>query len=164
MDSVSRKRVAQSRVGNAPKASQAQGDLFQQLSEPAQAAADLDVHFELLGAISVAIRGAKQRGMGRPEIVSRMNELLPDLERPITERQLNAWTSASKEYSEFPARFLAAFCAATDCDLPLRRLCQPIGMDLIDARERVAKRLGENLIEDGRLARERRQLKAALGE
>ena len=91
-----------------------QGDLFQQLAEQsaleAQQAQDLDINLELMGAINQAIREGKQRGLSRERIVERMNFCLPDLERSITLRQLNAWTAQSKEYHEFPARYLPAFC------------------------------------------------------
>jgi hypothetical protein len=91
-----------------------------------------------------------------------MNLVLPELEKPITIRQFYAWTAFSKEYSEFPARFIPAFCAATNCDLPQRVMAQAIQRDLMDAREKAAQMLGENLIEDARLARQRRELKGLL--
>lgn len=140
-----------------------QGDLFQRLEAPAAPAVDLDIHFELLGALTHAIREAKARGLSRARIVDAMNRLLPDLEDPVTERQLNAWTAASKEHHHFPARYLAAFCAATECDLPLRTLANALGLDLVDGREAAAKRLGESLVQSARLKREQRELTRSLG-
>lgn len=140
-----------------------QTDLFQQLEEPAPVAVDLDIHFELLGAITHAIREAKARGMSRARIVEQMNLLMADMEEAITERQLNAWTAASKEHHHFPARFLPAFCAATDCEMPMRVLARSIGLDLVDQREATAKRLGESLVESARLKRLQRDLTRSLG-
>jgi hypothetical protein len=140
------------------------GDLFQQLQHDPEppSGADLDIQYQLLGAIKTALADARTRGMSREHVVDRMNLLLPELEKPITIRQLNAWTAVSKEFSEFPARYLPAFCAATNCDLPQRVMAQAIQRDLIDAREKAAQMLGENLIEDARLARQRRELKGLL--
>lgn len=164
MPSVRRPQGA-SRVKDDRSFPSIQMDFLQQLENPADppANADLDIHFQLLGAIKTAIADARGRGLSRERIVDRMNLLLPELDKPITLRQLNSWTAASKEYSEFPARYLGAFCAATGCDLPARVIAQAIGKDLVDARELAAKRLGENMIETARLARERGQLKSALG-
>jgi hypothetical protein len=138
-----------------------QRDLFQQLDSPAELASDLDINLELLGAINTAIRLAKSKGWSRDRIVERMNRLLPEPAH-ITLRQLNAWTALSKEYHEFPARYVPAFCAATECDLPLRALAQALQLDLVDLREQVAKRLGETLIEEAQLRRQRRDLQARL--
>lgn len=143
-----------------------QGDLFQQLDITSRSPAvdvDLDINLELLGAINTALREAKAHGCGRERVVDRMNDLLPDLPRALTLRQLNAWTAVSQEYKEFPARYLPAFCAATDCDLPMRVLVQPIGRGLVDAREIAAARLGKSLVESARLAAEQRDLKKTLG-
>ena len=141
-----------------------QPDLFQSLQQDPQPPADLDLQQELLGAITHVIRDARSRGLGRERIVDRMNALLPDLEKPLTLRQLNSWTAVSKEYSEFPARYLPAFCVATDSDLPLRVLAQSISRDLVDARESLAKQLGETQIQRARLARQERDIKRQLGD
>jgi hypothetical protein len=141
-----------------------QGDLFQCLETEAQPPTDLDLQHELLGAITHSIRDARSRGIGRERIVDAMNALLPDLDKPLTLRQLNSWTALSKEYSEFPARYLPAFCVATGSDLPLRVLAQSIHRDLVDAREALAKRLGETQIERARLSREERAIKRQLGD
>lgn len=142
-----------------------QADLFHQLSEPAPAPADLDVHFELLGAVSRALREARTHGLDRDRVVTRMNRFLPELERPITLRQLNSWTATSKrEGHPFPVRFLPAFCAAVECDRPLRVLAGALGLDVVDGREAKAKRLGESLIEAARLRREQRDLQKELGK
>jgi hypothetical protein len=143
-----------------------QRELFQQLDEPTIPAAvgqpvDLDIHLELLGAISSAIRDAKRRGLSRERIVDRMNEVLPD--SGITVRQLNAWTAQSKEWREFPARYLVAFCFAAECDLPLRIMANALGFDLADRREQVAKELGESLIASARLKRQQSELRQRLG-
>lgn len=140
-----------------------QGDLFQRLTDPEQQAVDLDIHQELIGAISQCIREAKHRGLSRDRIVNRMNMVLPDLERRITKRQLDCWTATSKEYSEFPARYLPAFCWAVDCDLPLRVLAGAIGRDLVDARDGLALRLGQINVNKAQLTREERALRAKLG-
>lgn len=141
-----------------------QPDLFQQLEQPPAPPVDLDIHFELLGAITHAIREGKRKGLTRARIVDAMNLLLDVTEEEgITERQLNAWTAASKEYHHFPAQFLPAFCAVTECDLPLRVLARAIGLDLVDGREVAAKRLGESLVESARLKREQRDLARSLG-
>jgi hypothetical protein len=162
---ASHRRRSPSSAGNNPRFTGIQGDFFQQLEAEAEvpAGADLDYHFQLLGAVKTAIAHARTLGLKREGIVERMNRLLPELDRPITLRQLNSWTAASKEYSEFPARFLPAFCVVTECSEPLRVLAGGIGMDLIDARERAFKRLGEIDIEVGRAKREQAQIKRTLG-
>lgn len=161
MSSVRARRDA-SRVKDRDSFAGNQGDLFQQLEQPQPEPGDLDIHFELLGALTYAIRQCRARGISRERIVDRMNQLMPELDKPITLRQLNAWTAASKEYSEFPARFLAAFCAATECDLPARRIVQPIGRDLVDHRGLVAKELVEAEIEAARLKQRARDLRREL--
>ena len=147
-----------------------QPDLFQQLDaqpvpdpESIGDPVDLDMRMELLGAISTALRQARSRGLSRERVIERMNLLLPDLERPLTVRQLNSWCATSREHHPFPAWALPAFCAAVGNDLPLRVLAQAIDLDLIDAREAVAKRLGESRIEEARLRREQRELSRRLG-
>lgn len=140
-----------------------QGDFFQRLAEAPAAPVDLDIHQELLGAISQCIREAKSRGLSRERIVERMNLVLPDIERPITLRQMYAWTATSKEYSEFPARYLPAFCWAVECDLPLRVLAAAITRDLVDARDQMALRLGQLNVTKAQLTREERALRARLG-
>lgn len=143
-------------------ASDTQGDLFRQMAEASPLAAirdtDLDLGPEMLGALHKAIRHAKTQGWGRERIVERMNRVLPELAKPITLRQLYNWTATSKEFSEFPVRYLPAFCWATQCDEPLRVLNQALGFDLVDARERLALELGQLRIERARASREERAI------
>lgn len=166
MTSVSHNGRPASRVTPKQNFGGVQGDLFQCLAEPAEPApaADLDIHYELLGAISHCLREARARGLSRERVVDAMNRLLPEMERPITLRQLNAWTASSKEYSEFPARYLPAFCAAVGSTQPVLVLARAIGRELVDAREAAAKRLGEAQIEAARLRREAKELLKYLGE
>lgn len=146
------------------KFSSVQPDLFQQLEAPAmsETAYDLDVNLELMGALNQTIREAKRRGLSRERIVERMNLCLPDLDRRITLRQLNSWTAASKEYHEFPARYLPAFCWATGSILPLLVLAQSINHDLVDLRDQVALELGQKLVAKAQLSREVSQLRKIL--
>lgn len=143
-----------------------QPDLFQQLAEQdaleALSAQDLDIGPELMGALNLAIREAKKRGWSRERLVERMNICLPDIERPITLRQLNAWTAQSKEYHEFPARYLPAFCWATGSIVPLLVLAQAIGHDLVDARDQAALALGQKLVAQAQISRDINQLKRTL--
>jgi hypothetical protein len=143
-----------------------QPDLFQQLAEQdaleALSAHDLDIGPELMGALNLAIREAKKRGWSRERIVERMNMCLPDMERPITLRQLNAWTAASKEFHEFPARYLPALCWATGSIVPLLVLAQAIGHELVDSRDLRAMELGDRLIKHAQLGREIKHLKQTL--
>lgn len=142
-----------------------QGDLFQQLEAPAlaaQRAQDLDIGPELLGAVNQAIRLAKRDGLSRERIVERMNLCLPDAERPVTLRQLNAWTAQSKEFHEFPARYLPALCWATGSLLPLLTLAQALGHDLADRRDQAALELGQKLVHQARLGRDVKLLKKML--
>lgn len=143
-----------------------QADLFQRLAErdalEAQNAQDLDIGPELLGALNLAIREAKKRGLSRGRIVERMNICLPDTDREITERQLNSWTAASKEYHEFPARYLPAFCWATSSIAPLLVLARAIGHDLVDSRDQQALELGQKMVQHAQLARGINQLKREL--
>jgi len=120
--------------------------------------ADMDVGPELQDALSTSIRNAKQHGWSRERIVERMNGCLPDIEKPITLRQLNAWTAQSKEYSEFPARWLPAFCRACNCTLAIRVLAQAISYDLIDQHDQLALELGRSLAAKRALDRRTKQL------
>lgn len=124
--------------------------------------ADLDIGAELLGAVSTALRLARVDGMSRERVVDAMNALLPEQDTQITLRQLNCWTARSKEFHEFPARWLPAFCAATGCDLPLRVLAQAIQRDLLDARGLAAAQLGETRIQSARLRRQAQALEKQL--
>lgn len=144
-----------------------QGDLLAALDQPpvidSPNAADLDIGPELLGAMHAAIRDARARGLSRERIVDRMNLALPERAKPLTLRQLNAWTASSAEFHEMPGRFVPAFCWATGSDVPLRVIANVLGLDLVDGREAAAKRLGDNLVAEVRLKRERRVLTQVLG-
>lgn len=139
-----------------------QVDIFQRLAEEnaieAANASDLDIGCELQGAISRALRDAKKKGLSRERIIERMNLCLPDLEKQLTLRQLNAWTANSKEFSEFPARYLPAFCWATGCTITIQVLAQAIEHELMDTRERVAMELGQALAEKTLIERKTRLL------
>lgn len=163
MGSSYRRKSQQTLAKRSPAFSSVQSDLFAQLGEAAPVRADLDVNLELLGAISAALREALDRRMSREQVVDRMNELLPQLPKKLTIRQLYSWTALSKEYHDFPARFLPAFCAAVDCDEPLRVLARALSQDLVDARELAAKRLGELQIESARNRRQMAALQRQLG-
>lgn len=143
-----------------------QPDFFQRLAEQdaldAEQAQDLDIGLELRGAITGAIRDAKKRGLSRPRIVERMNLCLPDAEKKITLRQLNAWTANSKEYHEFPARYLPAFCWATGSILPLLVLAHAINHDIVDRRDQAVLELGQKLVAKAQLGREVNSLKKLL--
>lgn len=163
--------IGRGRLQSAAKAppdfSSVQADLFQRLEVPATEAAgqaeDLDLGPELVGAINSALRHARNDlRMKREAVVAAMNKLLPDA-KPITVRQLNCWTATSKEFHEFPARYLAAFCVATDCEEPLRVLARALSFDLVDARERMAKELGQTFIQSAQLKRRQRELRQKLG-
>lgn len=144
-----------------------QPDLFGRLEAPtivAGTAVDLDIHFELLGALNTAIRHARVRGLSRPRIVDGMNRLLPELQKPLTLRQINCWTAASQlEQHPFPTRYLPAFCRVVDDEGPLRVLAETLGFALVDARDLEAKRLGEDLIKSAQLRRQIHQRQKKLG-
>ncbi|WP_028008661.1 hypothetical protein [Solimonas flava] len=158
MNKSSHKPAAASRVETADLFTGIQGDFFQRLEDEPQLPADLDIHYELLAALTAALKLARERGMTRSRVVDEMNRLMPELRKKITYRQLDAWTAASQEYKEFPARFIPAFCAATRCDLPLRVMAQPLGRVLMDAHEAAAKRIGELRIAGAAIKREERAL------
>lgn len=143
-----------------------QPDLFQQLTEPMPIggnALDLDLGDELRGAIAGAIRRARQRGLSRERIVEGMNRRLPELCREITSRQLDCWTALSKEHHEFPLRYIAAFCAAVDDLSPLLLVVGALGLDVVDARDAKALRLGELTVHQAVLKREAARIKSELG-
>lgn len=152
---------------SAPNFSAIQGRLFDDLAGPAVVgranAPALNVWPELLGEISRALREARDAGLSRERIVDRMNAALPDEPRPMTKRQLDAWTASSKEEHRFPLEYLPAFCWATCTSEPLRVLARLLGYELVDARERAAKRLGETQIEIARLRREAGDITRKLG-
>jgi len=120
---------------------------------------DLDIFNELQGAIALALKKATRRGLSREHIVERMNLCLPDLDKPITLRQLNAWTARSKEYSEFPYRYLPAFCWATDCYVPLNVGPSELGFELIDSDDAKALELGRIALARAGLQQQERALK-----
>jgi len=143
-----------------------QGDFFQQLdSSPFfDNAHDLDIGPELSGALNTAIRQARKMGRGRDHIVERMNQCLPDNDKPITLRQLNAWTAKSKEYHEIPARYIPAFCWSTESVLPLLALCHAMGLDTVDQRDQMVMQLGRNIIETAQLTRQNKLIRNRLGD
>lgn len=144
-----------------------QADLFPGLAEQPVIgranAPDLDVGPELLGAVHAAMRAAKANGISRERIADRMNTALPDLDRPITKRQVDAWMAASKEFHDIPARYLAALCWALDSEAPARVIVEALGFGLVDAREAAAKELGETQIQIARLRRKSGVLTKTLG-
>lgn len=144
-----------------------QGDLFPALADQAVIgrpnAPDLDLGPELLGAVHSALRAAKARGLSRDRIADRMNAALPDLEKPITKRQIDAWMAASKEFHDIPARYLAALCWALESEEPARVIVQALGLGLVDAREAAAKELGEAQVQIARLRRKSGFLAKTLG-
>jgi hypothetical protein len=145
-----------------------QPDLFQELAEAtaleARDAQDLDINLELMAATKHAIREARQLGYSRERIVERMNLCLPEAAKKdqITLRQLNAWTAHSKEYHNMPARYLPAFCWATQSLLPLLALVQPLGYDLVDGREQLVAQLGSKLLDQARARRDIKRLEQIL--
>ncbi|WP_421794296.1 hypothetical protein [Hydrocarboniphaga effusa] len=120
---------------------------------------------ELRGAIVHAIREAANRTppLSRDRIVDRMNDLLPGLAKKLTVRQLNSWTAASKEFSEFPARFIPVFCVAVESNEPQRVMAQALRLELVDADALAAKQIGESLIQEAELRQRRRELQLKLG-
>ena len=152
-------------VKNQQKITGKQPDLFQCLSEPTidpENAQDLDIQNEMIGALTKAIRDAKHYGMSRERIVERMNLCLPELHKPLTLRQLNGWTARSQESRDFPARYLPAFCWATNSILPLLVLAQSIDHDLVDRRDQLALEFGQKMVERARLNRDVNELKKYL--
>ena len=140
-------------------------DFFQQLeSDPLETlqAHDLDMHHELLGAVKAALKEARRHNLGREGVVDRMNECMPDLDKSITLRQLNAWTAKSKEHSEFPACYIPAFCWATGCELPLQVLANALLLDLTDQRMKLATQLGQNMLKQAELRRANHSIKQVL--
>lgn len=165
-NSRANRRASFSSVGGEGLSSSGSGQasLFPEPAEglAVRADADLDLGPELLGAIHTALRLARERGWGRERVVDRMNAHLPDADRPVTLRQLYAWTAQSKEFHEFPGRYLPALCAATECDLPLRVLAQSLHLDLVDARQVAAQKLGETQVEINRLRKRAAELERGL--
>ena len=122
-------------------------------------APDLDIDAELRGAFARAFKHARKNGMSREYIVDRMNLCLPNLRKPITLRQLNAWTATSKEYSEFPARYLPALCWATKYMEPIDVGPLALGLDTIDRRDADALELGRIALARADLQNRERNLK-----
>lgn len=142
--------------------------MFQQLETPvleqeADNAPDLDIQPELMGAVNTAIRLAKQSGYSRDRIIERMNQCLADSSEKVTKRQLNAWTAASKEFHNMPARYIPAFCWATQCELPLKVLAQSLLLDLVDGRDQLVLQLGQNALQAAQISRQSRGIKTLLG-
>lgn len=143
-----------------------QGDFFHQLENESPlenlSYRDLDLGNELRGVISGCIRRARELGLSRQRIVDEMNALMPDIDKPLTIRQLNSWTASSTEYKEFPLRYIAAFCAVTQDTSPLRLITNSINYELIDARGLAAVELGRTVAEKSLLTHRERELKAKL--
>lgn len=143
-----------------------QVDIFQQLAKEdaleAATAVDMNIEQEFIGALNYCIRAAKNKGLSRERIVERMNLCLQNRNRAVTLRQLNAWTAASKEYSDFPGWMLPAFCWACSGDLTIQVLAQTIGRDLVDKREQIALELGQTLVQSANLTRKANDLKKQL--
>jgi len=157
-------------VNKAKSFTDKQSDIFQQLETPPEEAAftdgvDLDNVMELRGAMATALKNARRRGITRERVVEEMNRFLPELpkHKRITLRKINAWMAASQEDKEFPARFISAFCAATQCNLPARVIAQTINMDISDPRELMAQEFGEIEIQRAILAKRATQLKNSIG-
>ena len=167
MSASSHSRVSRSPEKPRRSFSSIQSDLFGGLSQPSVIgranAPDLDLGMEILGAIHGAMRAAKQEGLSRERIADRMNAALPELEKPITKRQVDAWMAQSKEFHDLPARYLAALCWALETEEPLRVIVQALGLGLVDAREAAAKELGEAQVQIARLRRKSCVLTKTLG-
>lgn len=145
-----------------------QGELFAALSEPAVIgnpnARDLDIGAELIGALSKALREARQdENFSRDRIADRMNLTLPEGKKKITRRQVDSWMAMSKEFHELPARYLPALCWALDTDEPLRVIAKALGFELIDVQESAAMELGETHLQIARLRRRVGLLSKTLG-
>lgn len=126
---------------------------------PSDNPGDLDINSELMGAIAAMIKRARQRGLTRERIVERMNLALPELTKPLTLRQLNAWTASSKEHSEFPARYLPAFCWACGSMLALAVGPAALNHDVIDSDDARALELGHIEMQRAELNKRRRLLR-----
>jgi hypothetical protein len=139
-----------------------QDDMFQRLEGStllhSENAPDLDIELELMAAIKYAMRQAKQHGIGRERIVDRMNQCLPK-EQHITLRQLNAWCAESKEFSNFPAKYLPAFVwACSGIVAPLDVITSSIGLGLVDEEDQIAAELGNTLKMESELRQRKRLL------
>lgn len=139
-------------------------DLFAQSAVPdIPNAPDLDIYAELRGACAAALKHARSRGLSRERVVERMNLCLPDA-KPITLRQLNAWMADSKEFSEWPYRYIAAFAWACQCDAPLAVAPNAMGYDLVDRRDAAALELGRLNLNKAELQKRERELKRQIGD
>lgn len=141
-------------------------DLFQSLEGTpllhSENAPDLDIELELMASIKYALRQAKQHGIGRERIVDRMNQCLPK-EQHITLRQLNAWCAESKEFSNFPAKYLPAFVwACSGIVAPLDVITGVLGLGLVDEEEQLAAELGNTFKMESELRQHRRLLQKRL--
>jgi len=153
-------------VKRAQKITTNQLDLYQQADDDEFApenAPDLDINQQMLGAYDTAIKLAKRLGLSRARIVERINLCLPELERPLTLRQLNSWTAASQEYKEMPARYLPAFCWATTCDMPLHVMANSMALTCANADDQAALELGRLELSAAAITAQRRILKQQRG-
>ncbi|WP_421793537.1 hypothetical protein [Hydrocarboniphaga effusa] len=167
MSKVSHTRKSRSLAQGRLDFSSKQTELFSQLENPNRLdspnASNLDIHHELMGACHAALKEARERTWTRERVVDRMNQALPEGEKPITLRKLNSWMADSKEFHDMPARYLPAFCWATGSDEPLRALGHALGLALVDERELAVQRLGDLQVQGFRQRRETAALLKTLG-
>jgi len=126
-------------------------------------APDLDIRDKLRVFLKEALTLARKNyGLSRDRVVDRINLCLAE-EDQITERQLNGWLAVSAEDRPFPLHILPAFIWATRGNLsPLEVVTESLGLHLMDHQEVIAARLGENIINKTRAAKEERELRNLL--
>lgn len=124
------------------------------------------VERQFLGLLNEAMRKALVRGHKAEAVASEIRELLgiPDGSQIGSIHMLRNYLgqAAEKEPYRFPAAWLAAFCAATDDDEPLRYLARVRGYELVPAEILALAKIGEIRVRRGELTVEERQWRKKL--
>lgn len=81
----------------------------------------------------------KESGLSRDQIADRMTENAP---RPVSARQLNAWTAESREDWLFPAEMILPFCEAVGRHKLLAEFVKRAGFRMVGTEEERLLRIG----------------------
>lgn len=139
---------------------------FEAVVEAAEAARALEVHGgyaierQFVGLLNEAMRKALVAGKKAESVAAEIRTLLGygEQDKHGSVHMLRNYLGAScdKEPYRFPAAWLAAFCAATEDDEPLRYLARVRGYELVPAEILALAKIGEIRVRRNELTAEER--------
>lgn len=119
------------------------------------------VERQFLGLLNEAMRKALVHGHKAEAVVAEVRELLgiPEGSQSCSIHMVRNYLGQVEEKQpyRFPAAWLAAFCAATDDDEPLRYLARVRGYELVPAEILALAKIGEIRVRRNELTAEERQ-------